>query len=158
MAAGVLRQSAHGMVIGVEHRERVCLCAMILMVDRYPYLLDRKLSSVFVWYVTRAPDSALVEQLGVGPDRLPKKLMTIALDTAVTRSFNLSLRGRVGLHAASEGGDELVGKYLSMGMLQYPMDRRLPFGYRGMIGNDGRYFYHDEASSLRQSRLLDRLR
>lgn len=131
---------------------------MILMVERYPYLLDRKLSSVFVWYVTRAPDSALMEQLGVGPARLPRMLMTLALDCAVTRSFNLSLRGRVGLHAASEGGDDLVGKYLSMGMLRLPMDRPLPFGYRWMIGNDGRYFYHDEASALRQSRLLDRLR
>ncbi len=158
VAANLLQQSPRGLVLGVERSGHLCPCAMILLVERYPYLLDHRLSSVFVWYVTRAPDSALVRQIGVGPGRIPKRLMTLALDAAITHSFNLALRGRVGLHASPDGGEGVVGKYSSLGMLRLPMDRLLPFGYRRIAGNDGRYFYHDEDSALLRSRLLDEFR
>jgi len=131
---------------------------MVLLVEAYPHLPDPIYESVFVWYATRCPDEVLRQALHVTPDRIPKRLMAITIDLAITHSYNLMLEGRLGLHAAPEGGRELLKKYEQLGMLRLDPSKPLPSGIRSLLGNDGNYFFHSESSALAASQRLDKYR
>jgi hypothetical protein len=81
--------------------------------------------------------------------------MEITVDLAITQSFNRDMNGRIGLHAAAEGGEELCQKYASFGLLRLSRTKVLPKGLRRQRGNDGRYFYHSEQTALEASKRLD---
>jgi hypothetical protein len=157
LVAGTLLQRPTGLVAGVILKQEFIPVCMVLMVEAYRYLRDPSLESVFVWYATRCPDHVLRNRMRVAPDGVPKRLMEITIDLAITHSYNLMLRGRIGLHAASEGGDDLCAKYESFGLIRLDRNERLPPGVRGWVGNDGRYFYHSEESALRASQRLDKV-
>ncbi len=92
-------------------------------------------------------------------DRVPKRLGTIALDVAVTHSFNHGGHGRTSLHADPKGGDRLLEWYQGKGMKVLPTDRRIPFGPRRFLRpSDGRYCYYTVKAALEASRGLDSLR
>ena len=57
------------------------------LLGRYPALNAPKQKSAFVWFMATAPDEALltIEGHPLSADRLPKRLGSIALDTAVTQ-------------------------------------------------------------------------
>lgn len=159
LIGNTFRQRPVGLVAGVVRRNEFMPVAMALLVEAYPHLPDPSKESVFLWYATRCPDDVIRIALKVTPDKLPKRLMEITVDLAVTHSFNAGQSGRVGLHAAAEGGEELCGKYASFGMIRLPATAPMPMGarWRG-AGNDGRHFYHSEATALMASENLDPLR
>ena len=128
-------------------------CAMVQLVARYPALDDRREASVFLWYLADAPAKALEPLLPVS--LMPKMLGTVALDIAVTHSFNENLAGRTGLHAAPEGGDTLTEWYSSRGMANLPKSANRPSMFRA---NDGRYFYYTPSAATAASQVLDNFR
>lgn len=158
LMAGMLLQRPMGLVAGVVLKRGFLPACMVFVVEAYPYFLDHRMESVFVWYATRCPDQVLAKAMRVAADAVPKRLMEITIDLAITHSYNLMLRGRVGLHAASEGGDDLCRKYESLGLIRLDSNKRLPPGVRGWLGNDGRYFSHSEESALSASQRLDMYR
>lgn len=113
---------------------------------------------MFLWYATRCPDEVIELALDVTPELVPKRLMEITLDLAITQSFQAGEQGRTGLHASTDGGDELRAKYESFGMLRFPRSQALPRGMRRYSGNDGRYFYHSENTAAEASTRLDSYR
>jgi hypothetical protein len=65
----------------------------------------------------------------------------LLLDNAIVLSQNAGLGGRIGLHAATAGGDGLLAVYGRCGLLRLPATRPLPPLIRR--ANDGRFFYTD---------------
>jgi hypothetical protein len=131
---------------------------MSLLVETYADLADSRLESVFLWYLSPAPEEFFRSGRGRLAGAVPKALMAIGMDMAITHSYNIMKRGRVGLHAAPEGGRALVDWYKDPergGMIVIPKHQSLAGGWRR---NDGRYFYHDEATAFAVSRRLDSLR
>jgi hypothetical protein len=156
LAARLLLQRPTGLVAGVVRNREFLPTCMLLLVEAYPYLLDPSEGSAFVWYATRCPDDVLQRALRTGPEQVPKRLMEITIDLAVTHSYNLMLQGRLGLHAAQEGGQDLRRKYEQLGLIRFDRSKPLPRGIRAwLLGNDGNYFFHSEESALKASQRLD---
>jgi hypothetical protein len=156
LVGSAFRQKPVGLIAAVIRGDWFMPVAMAVLVEAYPHLPDPTLEAVFLWYATRCPDEVIEMALKVDADAVPKRLMEITVDMAITHSFNASLRGRVGLHAAREGGQELAEKYASFGMLRLPRTHALPTGMRNWkSGNDGRYFYHSEETAVVASERLD---
>ncbi|HEV7241629.1 MAG TPA: hypothetical protein VGQ36_20525 [Thermoanaerobaculia bacterium] len=158
LIGGLLRQQPRGFVVGVQPDERSFVpCIIMSMVEDYPHLADNAKSSLFVWFVSRAPDAYLRTALHAESDAVPKLLMQIAVDVAITHSFHLGHEGRIGLHAAPAGEAPLIRKYeQDCGMVRLPEDVALPVGFRKLMApNRGRYFYHSEDTALAASRRLD---
>ncbi len=136
-------------------------CALVLLLGRDRALDNHAKKSTFTWYLTTAPDAALlaVEDYDLDADHLPKRLGTIALDVCVTHSLNHVARGRVSLHSDPEGGDRLLGWYEKRGMTVLPRGRRLPAGPRRLFKpSDGHYCYYTVDAAAKASRELDSLR
>ena len=136
-------------------------CALVLLLGRDRALDDHGKRSTFTWYLTTAPDTALlsVEDYHLNEDQLPKRLGTIALDVSVTHSLNHLARGRMSLHSDPNGGERLLGWYEKRGMTVLPEGRRLPFGPRRLFKpSDGLYCYYTVDAAVAASRELDPLR
>lgn len=130
----------------------VPIAQMILSVG-YPFLAAREKSSVYLWYLARAPETYL-NQFGI-----PKiRVMPYLVDTAIQISFQAGFQGRVCLHAASSGNrfydDQLFDAYQVAGMVQLPPHKSVGLSK----SNDGRYFTCDESKALALSATLDYLR
>lgn len=111
-----------GCTIGLEHNRYFIPCALIQLIGKFPYFIDQKKKSVFVWYLSVAPKKALtsLEDVKLNADELPKRLGAISLDIAVIHSLNWRLKDRTALHATIEGGDQLLEWYTKQGMSVYP--------------------------------------
>jgi len=160
LAGEALRQRPRAFVAGVECASPPTFlpCIMSLLVETYADLADSRLESVFLWYLSPAPEEFFRSGRGKVLGAVPKALMSIGMDMTITHSYNIMRRGRVGLHAAPSGGKELFDWYKDPargGMIVIPKRQRLAGGWRR---NDGRYFYHDEATAFEVSRRLDSLR
>lgn len=132
-------------------------CALMLLSEGYPSLDGNTSDSVFLWYVATAPDVAL-HKLGVSFGR-PSHLLESLVDTAIQRSYELGYDGRVGLHAAPEGGDWLYTLYRDrVRMTALRSNAALTWGRRLHRGNDGRYFWSDPKLSQSLCNSLDYLR
>ena len=68
-------------------------------------------------------------------------------------SQNAGLAGRIGLHAATAGGDALLALYRRCGLVHLPADAALPPLVRRP--NDGRYFYAHERLAEALAAALD---
>ena len=148
------------LVTGEEEGDRVP-CALVLLVGRMRALDQRRKRSAFVWFLTTAPEAALrrLPETTLGRNDVPKRMGGIALDVAVTHSFNTGNRGRVGLHAAEEGGEALLAWYEKQGMARLPPHKPLPRGFRRVVApSDGRYCYFTPRTALAASRRYDPLR
>lgn len=159
----VMARRPVGYVVGIAAHNigRFIPCAMVLLLGRDRALDDHRKRSTFAWYLTTAPDAALldIEEYRLDESRLPKRLGTIALDVAVTHSLNHLARGRMSLHSESKGGEHLLGWYRKRGMTVLPKDRKLPIGPRRVFApNDGHYCYYSIAAAIEASRALDELR
>ncbi len=152
-----------GYTVGIAARDtgHFIPCAMVLLLGRDRALDDHRKRSTFTWYLTTAPDAALLDIKNYRLDEkgLPKRLGTIALDVAVTHSLNHVARGRMSLHSDPRGGERLLGWYRKRGMTVLREDRKLPWGPRRLIApSDGHYCYYTMADAVAASRELDALR
>jgi hypothetical protein len=75
------------------------------------------------------------------------------LDSAIVLSQNAGLAGRIGLHAAAAGRDDLLAVYDRLGLVRLPAAAALPPSVRRP--NDGRFFYADEPSAEALAAALD---
>jgi hypothetical protein len=147
-----------GLTVGIETDGKFIPCALMQLIGKFPYFIDRYKKSVFVWYLAVAPTRALLslEDVKLGAEQLPKRLGSISLDIVVTYSMNHKRRGRTSLHAAKEGGEELLSWYTSRGMLIFPDEEKLHLGFRRIfIPSDGRYCYFDEEGALKEIKEFD---
>ncbi len=111
--------------------------AMSVLIEHYPYLdADSPGESHFVWFMSAADAGVLKAQFGMSH---PPALGRVLLDNAIVLSQNAGLAGRIGLHAASAGGDALLALYRRCGLKHLPPDATLPPSIHRP--NDGRYFY-----------------
>lgn len=155
-----LFQKPRALIVGIEADRQFQPCIMLLLLERYPALHDPQRSSVFVWYLSPAPTNYFVEHLAYPKEDSPhaSHLMAIGMDVALTHSYNCGLSGLVGLHADEGGGDDLMNWYKDAkkgGMSLLPEGEPLPPGFRRLLGNDGRYFYHDEGTAESASKRMD---
>jgi hypothetical protein len=169
LIGGVLRQRTKGLAIVVNLMPdfpAMIPVALLHLVNRYPHFRDHRQVSTFLWYLSDAPREALqqLKELNTGiqiftEDKIPKMLGALALDTALIHSFRESNQGRLGLHAAPEGGQRLLDWYKDKGMIQIADSERLPPGLRRILkGNDGRYFCYTEEGALEAAQRVDAFR
>ena len=163
LAGGVLARQPAGYTLGIpaDEEDRLIPCALVQLLGRFPALNVPRGKSVFVWFLSTAPDEALltIEDHPIAEDRLPKRLGSITLDVAVTHSLNKHRWGRTALYADDDGGEELLEWYQRQGMSVLPADQRLPSSPRRLIKpSDGRYCYYTVESALEASKTLDYLR
>lgn len=116
LARGLLMRQPHGYTIGIRAEEtddRFIPCALVQLLGRFPALDTPERKGVFVWFLSTAPDEALLTIQGhpITEDRIPKRLGTITLDAAVTHALNKHRRGRTALYADEAGGDVLLKWY-----------------------------------------------
>jgi len=162
-AGGVLARRPVGFTVGlcVEEQDRFIPCALVQLLGRFPALNVPEKKSVFVWFLSTAPDAALlsIADHPLDEDHLPKRLGRITLDVAVTHSLNKHRWGRTALYADKDGGGTLLEWYQRQGMSVLPADQRLPPSPRRLIKPcEGRYCYSIVEAALEASRELDDLR
>jgi hypothetical protein len=129
---------------------------LLAVVRKYPFPAKPGVDSVFVWFMTAAPAESLPGLLSCPPERVPKRLTRMCLDTAVILSYEKSYEGRTWLHASPKG-PTLLDWYSQQGMAKLVQSMKLPFGYRA-LRNDGRYFAYDERSAAAAVSELDTYR
>ena len=152
-----------GYTVGIAAHEtdQFIPCALVLLLGRDRALDDHARRSTFTWYLSTAPDAALltIDDYALEQGQLPKRLGSIALDVGVTHSLNHVARGRLSLHSDPAGGDRLLGWYRKRGMTVLPEGKRLPPGARRLVKpSDGHYCYYTIADAVAASRSLDELR
>lgn len=165
-AAKIFAQKPTGYALGIKDPEnnRFIPCGLVQIVARYPALHDYSRKSVFVWYLSTLPSELLPQFIKqVTTDRQevvepPKLVGRATVDVAVTHSFNELLEGLVGLHAETNGGEELCHWYKNLGFQNLDKSVLLPVGFRRIRGNDGRYFFLNSENAMLFSRKLDGLR
>lgn len=136
-------------------------CALVLLLGRDRALDDHARRSTFTWYLTTAPDAALlsIKDYQLDEEKLPRRLGTIALDIGVTHSLNHIARGRLSLHSDPGGGARLLAWYQKRGMTVLPEGQRLPSGPRRLFKpSDGHYCYYTVEAAAAASRELDEFR
>lgn len=122
---------------------------MIALLENERWPADHGLPAVYVWYVTAAPNAAVVER------GHPKLRTAATLDIAVTIGLNGAASGRLWLHAAPEGGDTLLRWYVDKGLENVATHISLPSGLLVPRENDGRYFQLTAQAAADFSRSLD---
>lgn len=163
VAGRVLVRKPVGYTVGVTDPEldRFVPCALVQLLGRVPALDDHDRESVFVWFLSTAPDEALttIEDYPIPEDRIPRRLGSIALDVAVTDSLNRRRFGRTALYADERGGEPLLQWYRRRGMTVLPDEDELPPGPRRLLKpSDGRYCYYTVPAAIAASKELDPLR
>lgn len=163
VAGRVLTRRPVGYAVGIAapDKDRFIPCALVQLLGRVPALDEHGRKSVFVWFLSTAPDEALtsIEDHPVPADRIPRRLGSIALDVAVTHSLNHRRSGRTALYAEERGGDVLLQWYRRRGMTVLPDEDKLPPGPRRLIKpSDGRYCYYTVPAAIQASEELDPLR
>ena len=136
---------------GRSDNGRFVRVALSILIERYPYLDVRVPSdSYFVWFVAAADKRLLKENYGMSN---PPALGRFLLDNAMVLSDNDALGGRMGLHAAEAGGQDLLALYRACGLLSLTETCRLPNSIKRR--NDGRFFYTDQTAAARLMKNLD---
>jgi hypothetical protein len=124
---------------------------MLIVIEAYPYLdVERPAESHFVWFMSGADAGVLTSEFGMSN---PPALGRVLLDSAIVLSQNAGLAGRMGLHAAPSGGNDLLTVYDWLGLIRLPITAALPPAVRRP--NDGRFFYADEPSAEALAAALD---
>lgn len=104
-------------------------------------------TGVYCWYLAAAPQHTPtlsgLPQLG--------RVGEAALDTALTKAFQLGLNGRTWLHSDPRGGERLRDFYAHAGMTALDRSAKLPF----LRNNDGNIYFHSPESALEA---FDRMR
>lgn len=111
---------------------------MMIVIEDYFHLdvLDPG-EACFAWFISVAEKDQMIERFQMSN---PPSLVQVMIDIALVYSFNSDYDGRVGLHAAARGGDDLMMIYSQKcGLLQLDERAALPGGIKRE--NDGRFFY-----------------
>lgn len=163
------RQSPDGLVIAINMAPKFAALvpvAMLQMANNYPHFMNHGERSSFVWYLTQAPVNVLRELKDPASglryftdDNIPKNLGSLALDCSIIMSLLEENDGRLGLHAAPQGGQDLIDWYEKKGMINVPASDPLPRGFRHWLkGNDGRYFCYNIDEALEAAKEADNFR
>jgi hypothetical protein len=137
--------------------DRAVPLAIMLISEGYPSLDGSHENSVYLWYLASAPTMALLAMGFVHPR--PCMIVEALLDVAIQRSYELGYDGRVGLHAAKEGGTGLFNRYRdNVRMKALLSAASLTIGRKLKGGNDGRYFWTDPKLSQSLANSLNYLR
>ncbi|MEZ8931347.1 hypothetical protein AB6E08_17395, partial [Vibrio sp. 10N.247.310.24] len=107
-----------------NRKSRPVLFSIMIASTGYTHLNDKSKKSTFVWWLSKAPSQYLTQNL-VDTKKLPK-VIPINVDTAIIDSFRNRYDGRIGLHADSLGGQELMKKYRNAGLNNLPSNVSLP--------------------------------
>jgi hypothetical protein len=107
------------MVHGVDpflHNKRIALpVAQVMVAAGYPYCMDKSKKCVMLWKLAKVPDSAL------HPYQLPNvSVFKQMIDVAIQHSIDTGTDGRIMLHAAQAGGQDLMDSYSGIGLLPVP--------------------------------------
>lgn len=155
------KPAAYTVGIVDDEENRLIPCALVQLFGRYPALDEYQRKSGFVWFLSTAPVSSLISipEYRLTEKTVPKQLGAIALDVAVTHSFNQYRWGRVALYADERGGGSLLTWYRKQGMQVLPKGQRLPPVPRRLFKpSDGRYCYFTPRTAEAASKRLDYLR
>ena len=126
--------------------------SLIMVTEKYPYLINKQEQSSFIWYMSTAPKK-IYDTILQGDDVL--KLGLHCIDVGITSSYNNFNFGRIGLHAAPKGGSRLMAFYEDKCKLK-KLNKNVNISV--IRQNDGRYFYSDIENSLAISKKNDDLR
>jgi len=152
-----LGQHIHYFAITIPRPSDELVLGLVVVAGRYPFLPKPSQTGVLLWFCSTIPQEVLERHL---PQPLPKGLGKIAVDIAVTLSFQNNWAGRTGTHAHPDGGEKLIQFYENTCNMQ-PLSSKtaLPtLGRRLFSVNDGRYYYLDETTALQFSQDLTHLR
>lgn len=154
-----MRQQVRDFSITLSHpsNDSELVIGLVIVAGRYPFLPHPTQSSALLWYCSTIPPQLLAQYF---PQPIPKGLGKIAVDMAVTLSFQNNWKGRTGTHAHPHGGKKLLTFYQNTCYMQpLPLNVKLPtLGRRLFIPNDGRYYYLDEDRAGQFSQDLTYLR
>ena len=124
---------------------------MSILIESYPHLDVQDLSdSCFVWFIS-AGDSAVLQRRWRLSD--PPSLGRVLLDSPVVLSQNSGWGGRIGLHAAPQGGQRLIDFYVKSQLVQLPPSAALPPPVTRR--NDGRFFFANPTVAETSAARLD---
>jgi hypothetical protein len=130
---------------------RFVRAGMSILIDDYPHLdIADPSQSDFVWFISAGDSGVLTKELGVSD---PPSLGRVLLDCAVVVSENAGFGGRIGLHAAPQGGQRLLDFYVKCGLTNLPKAAGLPPAVTRR--NDGRFFFAGAAAAAGLAALLD---
>ncbi len=130
---------------------RMLRVGMSIMIERYPHLdISDPNEAQFVWFMSVADDRMLTDHFQMSK---PPSLARIHLDAAMVLSANAGQEGRVDLHAARAGGEDLLSVYLKCGLFNLPARASFPPSVRRR--NDGRFFHTDTQSAATSMQIHD---
>ncbi len=123
--------------------------AMLAIRMPVPALHNNKLDSVYLWFLSTAPETILTKWFG---NAQPGLVGQASVEKTISFSFHFGFGGRCGLHASPKGTGLKKFYGDSCGLIPLPTnvaipDMLLPPSKRGLPSNqsnDGRYFYADE--------------
>ena len=149
-----LRKQPCFFALCTKGKEGTVVLALCHCLTKEQYPPDTSLRSLFVWYLTSAPKPILCNH--IEQSQIPGLIGRGSLDAALVESVAQGHSGRVWLHVAPEGGENLVNVYIKWGMHLIPKNTSVRrFGYEV---NDKRYFYYDENTSIKSIRKFDQYR
>jgi hypothetical protein len=143
----------------VSRPGRPSILGLIATVDDKPWPIDAQLNSNYVEFLCAAPDQHL--ELCADGGAQPTAVGTALVDSALVRAWLDGRAGRVWLHAAQAGGDELVRWYHGRGFKRIPEETSIPHPHTALpLGarNDGRFMYQDELLSTMTISTLESFR
>jgi len=130
---------------------RFVRAGMSILIDDYPHLdITDPSQSNFLWFISAGDSAVLTKELEVSD---PPSLGRVLLDCAVVLSENSGFGGRIGLHAARQGGQRLLDFYVKCGLANLSQGTDLPPLVTRK--NDGRFFYAGVSAAARLAALLD---
>jgi hypothetical protein len=126
--------------------------AMVALLENERWIYNQSQSAVYLWYLAGAPATTF------GDRPAPKLLTAAGLDIAITVSLNGPAKGRLWLHAAPEGGANLLKWYAGRGLASVPAKTILPGPRISKRYNDGRYFCLTPATAVIASDAMNEYR
>ncbi len=126
--------------------------SMISIRNPIPALHDNRKDSVYLWFLSTAPDSILRRWFG---SKTPGRVGQASVEMVVTLSLAKGYRGLLGLHASPKGKKLRDFYGITLGLDSLNSNVSIPWMIAqptmyvkyGHNTNDGRYFYADEQVS-----------
>lgn len=124
---------------------------MSILIESYPHLeVNDPSDSCFVWFLSAGDSTVLKRQWRLSD---PPSLGRVLLDSPIVLSQNSGWGGRIGLHAARQGGPRLLNFYVKCQLSRLAQSAALP--PQVTRRNDGRFFYANSRAAGALAASLD---